>query len=253
MKKFNAILLLAAIVAFSACKKDNDDVNPADKGVLKVEFEHLFGTDEFELNSANYYTTAAGEQVKFTTLKYFVSNVVLTKSDGSTWTQPESYYLIDNSDAASTLISIADVPAGDYTGISFMLGVDSTRNVSGAQTGALSTASGMFWTWNSGYIFLKAEGECPQSMDSTFIYHIGGFSGPDKAQRTVNLSFNGAQAQIRKDATPQVHVAVNVANFFNGTTNLVVANNSMLMMPGATAAEIADRYQDMFEFEHIHN
>lgn len=252
MKKSYLLLLLAATIGFTACKKE-EEITPGDKGTLTLEMEHVFGSNEFELNAANYYTTAAGEQVKFSTFKYYVSNIVLTKSDGSTWVQPESYYLVNAADAASTMLSIADVPAGDYTGVTFTIGVDSTRNVSGAQTGALSTTNGMFWSWNSGYIFLKAEGECPQSSDSSFVYHIGGYAGANKAQRIVNLSFNGAQSQVRKGASPQVHLSVDVANFFNGTTNLVVANGSMLMMPGAGAAAIADRYQNMFEFEHVHN
>lgn len=252
MKKINILLFLAALVAFTACK-DDDDNTPTGNGTLNVELEHSFGADAFELNSANFYTTAAGEQVKFNTLKYYISNVVLTKSDGTTWVQPESYYLVDASNAASTMLNIADVPSADYTAITFTLGVDSTRNISGAQTGALSVANGMFWTWNSGYIFFKAEGESPQSVDNNFIYHIGGFSGANKAQRTITLDFAGAKAEVRKDAAPQIHLSVDVANFFNGTTNLVIANNSNMMMPGAGAAAIADRYQNMFEFEHIHN
>lgn len=252
MKKYNLILFIAAILAFSACKKD-DTVDPNDKGTLNIELEHNFGADALALNSANYYTTAAGEQVKLSTLKYYVSNIVLTKSDGTTWAQPESYYLVDFSNDASTMLALTNVPAGDYKAISFMLGVDSLRNVSGAQTGALSVANGMFWTWNSGYIFFKAEGECPQSMDSTFVYHIGGFSGANKAQRTVSLDFGTARSEVRKGTAPQIHLSVDVANFFNGTPNLVIANNNMLMMPGAEAAAIADRYQHMFEFEHVHN
>ncbi|UPT67237.1 MAG: hypothetical protein M0D57_00620 [Sphingobacteriales bacterium JAD_PAG50586_3] len=152
MKKINIVLFLAALVAFSACKKDDDMEGT---GQFKLELEHSFGADAFELNSANFYTTASGETVKFSMLKYYVSNVVLTKADGTTWAQPESYYLVDAESPASALLTINDVPAGDYTAVSFVLGVDSTRNVSGAQTGALSTSNGMFWSWNSGYIFLK--------------------------------------------------------------------------------------------------
>jgi hypothetical protein len=109
MKKINILLFLAALVAFSACK--DDDNTPTGNGTLNIELEHNFGADAFELNSANYYTTAAGEQVKLSTLKYYVSNIVLTKSDGTTWAQPESYYLVDASNAASTMLNIADLEA----------------------------------------------------------------------------------------------------------------------------------------------
>jgi hypothetical protein len=51
----------------------------------------------------------------------------------------------------------------DITGIRFLLGVDSARNVSGIQTGALDPARGMFWTWNSGYVMAKIEGSSPSA------------------------------------------------------------------------------------------
>lgn len=250
MKKLNILLFIAALVAFSACKKD-DDMDGT--GMFKVEFEHSFGADAFELNSANFYTTASGEQVKFSMLKYYVSNIVLTKSDGTTWVAPDSYYLIDLSAPASTIIQVGNVPAGDYTSMTFLLGVDSTRNVSGAQTGALSTANGMFWSWNSGYIFFKAEGECPQSGMGNFTYHVGGFSGANNALRTVTIDFAGAKAEVRKDAASQAHISVDVAQAFNASPALVIATTDMIHMPGADAVAMSGRYQQMFEFEHIHN
>jgi hypothetical protein len=249
MKALKITLFLAALVAFSACKKDDMDGT----GQFKIEFEHSFGADGFVLNNTTFYTTASAEQVKFTMLKYYVSNIVLTKSDGTTWAQPESYYLIDMSNPATATLTVSDVPAGDYTSVSFMIGVDSTRNVSGAQTGALSTANGMFWSWNSGYIFFKAEGECPQASGSMFTYHVGGFSGADNALRTVNIDFAGAKAEVRKDAASQAHISVDVAQAFDASPALVIATNNMIHMPGADAVAMSSRYQNMFEFEHIHN
>ena len=54
------------------------------------------------------------------------------------------------------------MPAGNYNSLSFLLGVDSMHNVSGAQTGALDPANDMFWTWNSGYVMAKMEGASPR-------------------------------------------------------------------------------------------
>ncbi len=253
MKKLSFVLFLAAMVALSACKKDDENNDMDGTGQFKIELEHTFGANAFELNSANFYTTGSGETVKFSMLKYYVSNIVLTKSDGTTWVQPDSYYLVDAENPASTILTIGNVPAGDYTSMSFVLGVDSTRNVSGAQTGALSTANGMFWSWNSGYIFFKAEGECPQSGTGNFTYHIGGFSGANNALRTINIDFTGAKAEVRKDAASQAHIAVDVAQAFDANPALVIANTNMIHMPGAGAAQMSSRYQNMFEFEHIHN
>ena len=53
------------------------------------------------------------------------------------------------------------LPEGDYTELQFLLGVDSLHNVSGAQTDDLDPAKDMFWTWNSGYVMAKMEGNSP--------------------------------------------------------------------------------------------
>jgi hypothetical protein len=59
----------------------------------------------------------------------------------------------------------------------FMIGVDSARNNSGAQTGALDPTNGMFWSWSTGYIMAKFEGTSAQSpaAANALKFHIGGF------------------------------------------------------------------------------
>jgi hypothetical protein len=149
-------------ILFTSCKKDpvgnqnnsNSNNNTSTTGILKIEFEHVFDTISFALNTKTF-VTPNNDSVSFTKFKYYISNVKLLRADGTTYNENESYHLIDEETAASKTISINNVPFGSYTGISFMIGVDSTRNVSGSQTGALDPALGMFWTWNSGYIMAK--------------------------------------------------------------------------------------------------
>jgi hypothetical protein len=64
------------------------------------------------------------------------------------------YFLVDFSDTTTTTLKLTILPYL-YNRLSFVIGVDSARNVSGAQTGALDPANGMFWTWNTGYIMAK--------------------------------------------------------------------------------------------------
>jgi chorismate-pyruvate lyase len=90
-----------------------------------------------------------GDTMNFTKFKYYVSNLKLKKADGTWWVHPESYFLVDAADAASTTLSLGTLPVGEYTEMEYTLGVDSTRNVSGAQSGALAP-SDMFWNWNTG-------------------------------------------------------------------------------------------------------
>src|SRR3954471_17985303 len=98
-------------------------------------------------DSTDYYNFA-GDTFSISMFNYYVSNIVMTRSDGQKFVEKESYHLIKHFDSITTL-KIKDVPPAKYTRIDFLLGVDSTRNVSGIQSGALDRVNNMFWDWKS--------------------------------------------------------------------------------------------------------
>lgn len=254
--------LIALSIAFTNCKKDTKEpepvapapVAPATTNTLKVEFEPMVGSAALVL-SANTYTNQAGNTFNVTTWKYYVSNVKLTKTDNSVVTIPNSYYLVDHSSAAGSMISIANVPYGNYKAMEFTLGVDSVRNVSGAQTGALDPANGMFWTWTSGYIMAKMEGTSPQSIDvaNKLVFHVGGFSGTNSVLKNINISFNAEVANVSETISPKVHLTSDLLKWFKAPNVIDFSTLNKVHMPGMNAKKIADNYASMFTFEHIHN
>lgn len=254
MKLYNLfkISTLIAVIAFTvSCKKDpkiEDQI-----GSFTIELEHLFGESEFSY-STNYETTN-NDSISFSKLRYYISNIVITKADGSTFVQPESYYLIDLGTTSSLELNVPEVNGGEYTSVTFTLGVDSTRNVSGAQTGALSVSNEMFWSWNSGYIFLKAEGSCPQSATGDFIFHLGGFkdSNSTNAIQKITLDFGGDKMVVKEDATPVIHMAVNVKELFDGHHAINLTEMSDIHMPGMMAVNMAHNFSEAFSVEHVHN
>ncbi|MDP3556452.1 MAG: hypothetical protein Q8T03_03695 [Bacteroidota bacterium] len=256
--KFFAIALL---ISFVACKKDAKDpepeptpVTPAPTtGTLKLEFEHM--VDTLPLDFVQSYVNANLDTFKISTLKYYISNVVLTKTDNSTFVESNSYHLVDVASPVSTILNIANVPVGSYKSLSFTLGVDSARNNSGAQTGDLDPAKGMFWTWTSGYIMFKLEGSSPQSGSTGkgLTYHIGGFGGVNKTQRNFNFNFASTTSNITGSNSPMIHLAVDINEFFKNPTTINVATQFFQMSTGVNAKTYADNYADMISFEHVHN
>lgn len=254
------ITLLTTTIFFSACKKANDEPAPAQEtGTVHIEFDNQFERDALDAEqftplifNTETYQNAAGEDYTITKFRYYISNVKLKKADGSIYAVPESYYLIDASSSTDQLITLSNVPAGNYTGMTYIIGVDADRNVSGAQTGALDPANGMFWSWNSGYIFMMFEGTSPQSTATDHIlqYHVGGFADPNNALKTVNLSFGSSTLRVTKVGIPQVHIMVEASKV---AKNRSFATTPTVHMPGATAISIADDYVNMFSFDHIHN
>ena len=255
------IALLA--LCLSNCKKDTvkapdpepEAPMPATAGSLKLLFEAMVGDSGLTLGTSNTYTNQAGNTFNVTMYRYYISNIKITKMDNSIWMEPNSYHLIDHSDDPSTLVTIPNVPFGNYKAIEFMIGVDSARNNSGAQTGALDAANGMFWSWSSGYIMAKMEGNSPQSTAGAnkLTFHIGGFSGTNKVMRIVSPSFNSDTAKVSSAISPTIHMANNLLEWFETPTPVDFSTLNTIHMAGSSAKTIADNYEDMFTVEHIHN
>ncbi len=260
---FKTITIAVLAISLTNCKKDNTTPEPTPvappvatiaTGNLKIRFEAMVDTNVLALGS-QMYTNQAGNTFNVTTYQYYISNIKLTKSDGSVWIETNSYHLIDYSDDATTLLNLANVPFGNYTAIAFTIGVDSLRNVSGAQTGDLDPSKGMFWSWNSGYIMAKFEGTSPQSTANAqkLTFHIGGFSGTNNVIKTIAPSFNNDTAKVTASVSPEIHIANNLLEWFDTPTAIDFSVTNTVHMPGSVAKSIANNYADMFMVEHIHN
>lgn len=271
MKKlsFGALALLFISTIFTpACKNDHDHDDITGFGDVEIEFDNKAGSASLVLG--NEYTNAAGEKLRFSTFNYFVSNFVLTKKDGTTYTVPkdECYFLIKQSESASRTIALKNIPAGDYTGLRFTIGVDSAKSVSPAseRTGVLDpagAASGHYWAWNSGYIFMKMEGTSPAapvdpgSGENRFEYHIGLYGGLNSKTlnnlKVANLTVPDDAAEVRQNhEAPHFHLFVDALEAFKSPTVIKIAENSAVH-GNPFSATVAANYVDMFLIDHVHN
>lgn len=252
MKKFVKsivfMLPVAGTLFVTSCKKDDHDHEP-ENGTVSIKMEHVWGMAEsdFDLNTQLVHPMN-NDTMTFTTFKYYISNFKLKKSDGTWWTHPESYFLVDLSNSSSLTLNLGSIPVGEYTEMQYVLGVDSTRNVSGAQSGALATTNGMFWSWNSGYIMLKAEGTSPQSGTGSFSFHLGGFSGTNNVVTTKNVVFGSNNLTISGDKNSEVHLKANPAKLFHADP---LSSGTTVHMPGAKAKQMATNFYGGVSFDHI--
>ena len=240
--------LSLTLLTITSCKKDEiveagtDIVETATSGTLKINLDHKWGmsnASDLVLNSEMIHPITE-DTLTFTTFKYYVSNFKLKKEDGSYWVHPESYFLVDLSNTSSLELDFSDIPAGLYTDLEFTLGVDSARNVDGAQTGALSVSNDMFWSWNSGYIMLKAEGTSPNSSNNTFVFHLGGFSGENNIVTEKSLSLLTTPLTIVSTKTAAIHLEVNPAKLWHSSPSVSVTNK--IHMPGTAAKDMATSF-----------
>lgn len=262
----NILIIAGAFILMSAsCKKTTGSLyNSNVKAPITLEFDNIVGGADLHLNTGSY-TNESGEQFKVSMLRYFVSNIVLTNVNGSKYIVPQdsSYFLIDES-KPSTLKTSIKIPEGEYSKLEFVLGVDSLRNTKdlSQRTGVLDPtgeASGMYWSWNSGYIFFKMEGNSPSSKltNNVFQYHIGLFGGysTPTLNNLKNISIDLTQrgiAKVKTGKTPNVHLLVDVSKVFNGTNKVSISANTVVMA-SAFSAKIADNFTSMFQHDHTEN
>lgn len=246
MKKINLlslVALFAALILTTGCSKDDDhnhdDHNNENKGQLEVAFSYVWGMSAtpFSLNTELTHPRT-GEKLTFTTFKFFISNIQLKDAEGNWWVQPESYHLVDATSTSRSTFTIDNVPAKQYVEMKYTVGVDSTRNVSGAQTGALATTTGMFWSWNTGYIMIKAEGS--EETHGNFSYHLGGFSGENSIVTEKITDFDGTPISIANNNKTTINMVANPARLWHTVDG--VEERSTVHMPGANAKILADDF-----------
>lgn len=255
--KVLAITLLGLIL-ITSCKKDNvietegsveeTSANPVVTFNFEAQVNNLLLIPE-----TKWYTNTSKDSFNVTKFNYYISNIKLTREDGTIFKETESYHLVKHVEGI-TSFTLSDVPVGNYTNIEFLIGVDSLRNVSGAQTGALSVSNDMFWEWKSGYIFFKLEGSystSSQKIKSQYGMHIGGFKGKFPCLQTCSLPLiTGIEAKKNKHST--VFFNVNIDEIFIHPQEIgfdYYFNN----ISDAMFQQISINYKDMFTVKKIEN
>ena len=268
--------LLLTVILTSSCSKNNAPEPDADKmGQFSIEFDNIVGEETLGFEPRSY-TNAKGEKFRIKQLQYFISNIKLYKNDGSSYTVPqeESYFLVNASDRTTRFTRVR-VPEGDYSKVQFVLGVDSLRSTMPVEkrTGVLSfnpesghAGGGMYWGWNSGYIFLKLEGYCDlisdnQQGDPTgnkqFKYHIGGFGGYNAPTlnniKTITIDLQSAGiAQVRAGMRSNAHLFVDIMKIFNGPNAFSIVAHPNVMF-SEYSVNISNNFPAMFSHDHTEN
>ena len=221
---------------------------PVEVAKLNISIEHFAGTSLLDLDNGEY-KNALGQAFTVSRFRYYLSNIKLKNANGSDF-ETKEYFLVDETETDSKKLILTNVPEGHYNSISFVVGVDSTHNCSGAQSGALDPVNGMFWTWNTGYIFLKLEGHANTSTSPghIFEYHIGGYAAPNNCIRRVTLQLGSSGLNIEKGKVNNLLLKADILNILKGPKTVDFSKLSSVT-DFHNATTIADNYADMFSIK----
>lgn len=243
MKRFFTIFSLCVLAIASSYAGDKTG---KDAGAVKIRIQNVVDGKNLVLNTQSY-TNAHGDTFTIRMYKYYISNIRLVKENGEVFAEDDSYHLVNEAKSKTKEFTINNIPEGKYTAISFMIGVDSLHNVSGAQSGDLDPINAMFWDWNTGYIMAKIEGNRPNGEELAF--HIGGFVGKNSVLRNVTIPLDALT--IGKGKVPVINLESDIAEWFQSPVIVDFSKTPAITMEGKEATEIADNYADMFSLKTI--
>jgi hypothetical protein len=246
-----AVALLTFATVFTGCKKKDEETptpTPNTEQKLSFHLHTMVGT-----NAASYgmqFQDASGRKFNVSDLRYYISNIVLIKSDGSELPLTGKVILANPS---THEYELGEVPVASYKGFKFLVGLDSATNHSDPTTypsdNPLSIQSpSIHWSWNSGYIFMKIEGQVDTTLaangplDLEYFYHIG----IDNFKRTIDFSTSAFTVVSGSDYEIGIEFDLLKAliNVDMRTENETHTMNNMPL-----AMKIADNWQGAFELE----
>ncbi len=257
MQIFKSLLFLsAASLVLASCNKDDNDNNNDDnndlKASVKIELSHNFEGESFELDK--YYTLGNGSKVKFTTAQFYLSNVAfMDDADNRTKLEPQFTFV----ESTTSEIDLGEVDAGHMHMLMLNLGVDEKTNTTVLPTDfedlnapLAPKTNSMHWSWNSGYIFYKFEGDVDTDGDGTdddsFKYHIG-------LNDNLITKSKMAHTDLEAGKSTDIMVKVDYAKIFSGldlSTELI----TMTMNNPELATKIKTNFEAAVEIEtHDHN
>ena len=266
MKKtlYKVVLIIAMVIFNISCTNGDNDNSTTETGQIGLKFDNSYGDNDLILNTQTN-TTKNNEVLKINLVKYIVSNIVLTKEDGTTFTYPksQSYFIANEAAESGYKFELTNIPTGDYTKVKFGIGVDKEQWLLGASgQGDFVTqaqAEDMLWSWSSGYKFFALEGTftsptVPSAV--TFMIHTGQ-TGTAYNYTEVTLDLP-SKALVRANISPDIHIVTDLSKILDGQNTIQLSDNTVggadaSIMGGTILESITTNISSMFRVDHVHN
>lgn len=254
------------LLQLSSCKKDNDDVpelsdtnksvsNPTvtQKGKLLFHLHYYVGENEvFNYGSVN--STENGMEISLDLAQLYISNIQLEKLDGTFYTVSGKILLKDQENST---YEVGEVPAGNYKGIRFNVGLDPETNKINPEADDLVLNKKEMW-FNStaqpgGYIFMNIKGKVDTtktlSGDETTLAPFEYRLGENNLSQVIMPAYNYTILPQKADF---LHFKIDVSSLFNGI-DLTKPENLRLISEQDNESDLAGKLKRniplMFRYE----
>jgi hypothetical protein len=231
----------------------SDDTTTNQTSAIEITFDNrISASQDLSLNTTTF-VNQNNETILTNELKYIISNITLIQDNGTVFEYPkaDSYFIINEEDPSSLMLSLTGIPVGNYTQIAFGVGVDQSKYpLDGGVLNFVPQAeeAGMLWNWAAGYKFIKFEGTfTPQGgAENPFIIHVGSHGTNLDNYKFVTLSLE-TPITVATGNTANINIHAFVANIIDATNQIKLEDGSDIQVDPVNAPRIAKNLESAFQ------
>ncbi len=264
MKK-GILVLCAVFFCLVSCNNDDDSAPApvASNQTVLLKFSHNWDgipitNDDF---NALQFTNAKGDVMSIERLRYLISNIVLTKSDG-TQTFVNDYQLIDVTNGRDlekqlTFEAEDNFSLGEFSNVSFTFGfnnLDNSQNYIDLNSASFNVPDML----GGGYHYMQLDGKFRNAAaeDQGYNFHaIRAVDNPGNPTFPQDTFFNVDLGGVNLTSnTSTIEIKMNVAEWFK-SPNMWDLNvlNQMLMPNSSAQIMISENGRDAFSLGEVTN
>ena len=227
-KNIFSIIGFLVFAVLMGCTKGHTDPN-LDGGRIVLKFAHYVDGKPLVTDSLKYINTA-GNLYSVSEVKYFISDVVLHRKDGSDqfiYQWKDIQYVDVDLPATNTWNIFDKIQPGDYDSISFTFGISKVKNISMMYVNPPEV--NMTWPdlLGGGYHYLMINGfwKDLNNKRTPYNFHIGIgqiYSGPNNTgtitgfvQNYFPVSLKNSSFSIQNGETKEIRIIMNIDSWFN--------------------------------------
>jgi hypothetical protein len=230
MKSLPKLIVLGfiSLTTIIGCKKETDKPiskqEPKVSSVYSINFKPLFNNEDLKFNEMKWITSS-GDTLNFARIRMILSNIKLVKDNGEELAL-DTFAFISLDQNRKSIGFEELIPAGDYKGIKFDIGLDSNINHGdpeqwGSGHPLNPLVNQMHWTWATGYIFMVVEGHFMKNSDpnAIFSFHMANMF----YKKSISIEKSGG-FKVEGGQTGELNIAMHLDKYFNSPNPLSFKN-----------------------------
>ena len=207
-------LTIVVLLSIFSCKKE--DVKPIETpqkyGSMLLKFDNRIGIEELSLNGVTYQNRF-GENFTVSQVDYYISNISLTRQDGTIFTIPKDscQFLMQEEDFLQQWFLLKNIPEGTYKAIALSIGIENP-NLKNLIFDKNNKAKSLFEAKENDYVAFFIKGKVTEK--DSFEYKVI----QPKPLKIMELSFGEYRAEVKelaKGYSTSAHIFCDLSKFFN--------------------------------------